>query len=703
MSATFEKLLEPGHIGPVQTRNRLVKTGASMCYWHSDHTHMAEKAKAYYAALARGGVGLLIVESPAVHWPYGARWRERYRIDDDRYIEGLAELAEVIHAEGCPSFVQMWHDGPWQNPLFDPPGLYEGPPIGASAVNLVAPGDFHRDLIRPLSVGEIEEIIDKFASAAVRVKKAGFDGVDINAASSHLLHNFLSPFWNRREDEYGGTVENRARLVTSIVREMKRRCGADFPVSVLINGFEMGRMIDIDDAACLTHEQALETARLLEQAGADALQVRNHWLGFHVGGFFPDYLFYPEPAIPIEQFPRVYNTTGHGAGANAYLAAALKRTVKIPIIIVGKLDPKLGERYLREGTADFIAMTRRLQADPELPHKVAAGCLEDVAPCTACGTCLDQSLSMERRCRINAAMGTTEYHLEKAAIPKKVVVVGAGPAGMEAARVAAERGHEVTLFDKSRKLGGLMSLAALIKGSEPEYLPDMIGYYKRQLKKLGVRTRLGTKADADTIKALKPDVVVVATGGVLTVPKAAEGLSEGRGPKVLTAPGLHRLVKPFLFLVGPRVLGALTHVWLPVGKRVVIIGGGFHGCEIAEFLVKRGRKVTILEETGVVGKGVLDFRLGLLLDWFARRGVAVHASVSDITRSAKGVDFTTADGTRMSVEAGTVIPTSPVDPDSSLADALKGSVPAVYAIGDCAEAGMIVDAVAAGWRVAKEI
>jgi 2,4-dienoyl-CoA reductase (NADPH2) len=702
VTAGYEHLLEPGRIGTVRTRNRIVKTGASMCYWHSEHTHMAPKAKAYYGAIARGGVGLLIIESPAVEWPYGSRWLERYRIDDDRFIGGMAELAEVIHAEGCPTFVQFWHDGPWQNPLFGPPALYDGPPMGASAVNLDAPGDFHHDKPRPLTIGEIEDQIDKWAAAALRVKKAGFDGVDLNAASSHLLHNFLSPFWNRREDEYGGTVENRARLVTSIAREIKNRCGADFPVSVLINGFEMGRMVGIDDATCLMHEQSLEIAKLLEKAGADALQVRNHWLGFHVGGFFPDYLFYPEPAIPIKEFPKEYNPAGHGAGANVNLAAALKAAVKIPVIVVGKLDPELGEQYLTEGKADFIAMTRRLQADPELPNKLRAGRRADVAPCTACGTCLDQSFSMERRCRIDASMGTTEYTLEKAAKRKKVVVVGGGPAGMEAARVAAERGHEVTLFEKSGHLGGLMNLAALIKGHEPEDLPQMIGYYERQLKRLGVKTKVGTKADAARIEALDPDTVIVATGGVLVAPKVAADVKGGRAPKILTAPALHRQVKPILGLTGPRMLDRLTRIWLPVGKRVVIIGGGFHGCEIAEFLVKRGRKVTILEESGVIGKGVLDFRLGLLMDWFARKGVTLVANAKGITLTGKGVSYADAGGAHV-VEADTVIPTAPVQPDASLAEALKGAVPEVYAIGDCNEPNMIVDAVGAGWRVAKEI
>ncbi len=702
MTAGYERLLQPGRIGSLQTRNRIVKTGASMCYWHSEHTHMAPKAKAYYGAIARGGVGLLIIESPAIDWPYGSRWLERYRIDDDRYIGGMAELAEAIHAESCPAFVQFWHDGPWQNPLFGPPALYDGPPIGASAVNLNAPGDFHHDKPRPLTVGEIEDQIDTWASAALRVKKAGFDGVDLNAASSHLLHNFLSPFWNRREDEYGGSVENRARLVTSIVREIKNRCGEDFPVSVLINGFEMGRMVGIDDDMCLTHEQSLEIAKLLEEAGADALQVRNHWLGFHVGGFFPDYLFYPEPALALKDFPKEYNPAGHGAGANVHLAAALKRAVDIPVIIVGKLDPELGEQYLAEGKADFIAMTRRLQADPELPNKLKTGRRADVAPCTACGTCLDQSFSMERRCRIDASMGTTEYTLEKAAERKKVVVVGGGPAGMEAARVAAERGHEVTLFEKSSHLGGLMSLAALIKGHEPEDLPQMIGYYERQLKRLGVKVKLGAKADAARVKALGAGAVIVATGGRLVAPRVAADVKNGGGPKVMTAPTLHKLVKPILGLTGPRLLDRLSHVWLPVGKRVVIIGGGFHGCEIAEFLVKRGRRVTILEESGVVGKGVLDFRLGLLMDWFARKGVTVVAGAAEITITSQGVSYRDAGGTHV-IEADTVIPTAPVEPDLSLARALEGAGVTVYSIGDCAEPNMIVDAVGAGWKAAKQI
>ena len=703
MTTTFDRLLEPGRIGPVTTRNRMIKTGACTCFSHRDDVHMSEKAKAFYGALARGGVGLVIVESPIVDFPMAHRWKERYRIDEDRFVPGMTELVDTIHGYGCPTFLQFWHDGPWQSPLLPGPVMFEGPPIGASPVNILnAPNDFHRDVPRELTIPEIEDLVQKYVNAALRAQKAGFDGVDINAASSHLLHNFLSPFFNRREDAYGGTIEKRARLTTDIVREIKRLAGPDFAVIVLMNAVEVGNAVGLDDSKCLDYQQALQLAPLFENAGADAIQVRNHWLGYHVGGFAPDYLFYPEAPVPIDRFPKEYNWRMQGPGANVNYTAGIKATVNIPVIMVGRMDPELGEKYLEEGKADFIAMTRRLQADPELPNKVAAGKLDDVTPCMGCGNCLDRmGLGVSRTCRINAAFGTEEdYRLTKAPVRKKVVEVGGGPAGLEAARVAATRGHEVILIDKSRHLGGLMPLAALVKGSKPEDLPTMLDFYERQMKKLGVETKLGKPADVASIKALAPDVVIVATGGKLTVPDVP-GVG---GPNVVTAPQLHGRVKPFLNLVGPEVLDRLTRIWLPsVGKRVAVIGGGFQGLEVAEFLAKRGRKVTVLEPSAHVGEGVIDFRLGLLEDWFPRKGVDIITNAGDMKVTTQGVSYTSPDGKRTTVEADTVIPTAPVTPDTSLVTSLQGVVPEVYAIGDCREAGLMIDAIAAGWRVAKQI
>jgi 2,4-dienoyl-CoA reductase (NADPH2) len=696
----FEKLLEPYQIGSVKTRNRMIKTGASTLLWHEDELHMNKTILAFYEAIARGGIGLLIVESPTIDYPSSSRWSQIYRLDDDRYIEGMSELVQVIHKHGCPTFMQMVHLGSWQNPLFpDQPPISDLPPVGASPVKLDSPAEFQRDLLKELTIPEIEDIINKFANAAVRAQKAGFDGVDINAGSTHLMHNFLSPFWNRREDAYGGSREKRARFLTEIIQEIKKRCGKEFPVCVCMNGIEIGRTVGIDDNRCMTVEDSQGLAKIIEAAGADAIQVRNQWLGYHVGGFLPDYLFYPEPPIPLKEFPKEYNASQRGAGANIYLAEGMKKILSIPVIVVGGLDPELGEKVLREGKADFIAMTRGIFADPELPNKVAEGRVEDIAPCTSCGTCLDQSIQMKRRCRINAAMATERNSIDKAEKRKKVVVVGGGPAGMEAARVAAIRGHEVTLYEKSSKLGGLLDLAALIKGLELEDLPNMVRYLKTQLDKLGVETKLGKEVNSALIEEIKPDVVIVATGGSLTVPEIT-GINN---KNVVTAPALHRQVKPFLRLFGPRILGWLTKFWLPIGKKVIVIGSGLHGCEVAEFLIKRGREVTIVDTAEVLGEGMIDFRLALFLEWLDKKGVPTINGVKSLEITNKGLVITTKEGEKQTLQADSIVPTSPLAPNTELLKSLEGKAPEVYAIGDCQEPRMIVDAIADGWRIANEI
>jgi 2,4-dienoyl-CoA reductase (NADPH2) len=596
--------------------------------------------------------------------------------------------------------MQMEHDGPWQSPLFNnAPATFKGPPIAASPVNIDHPGDFHRDMPRQLTVSEIQAITAKYIACAVRAQKAGFDGVDINCGSSHLIHNFLSPWWNRRTDEYGGTPQKRAKLMIDIIKGIKKACGKDFPIVICLNGFEVGRAIGVDDKECLTHGMATQNVLMAVEAGADALMIRHQWLGLHVSGFLPDYMFYPDAQLPVKQMPREYYAKERGAMANRLMVAEYKKLVSVPIILVGYVSPEQGEQILKAGEADFIGMNRGLMCDPELPHKLAEGRRDEVAPCTHCGTCLDQSKTFLRHCRLNAALGTDQYIVKKAKKAKKVVVIGGGPAGMEAARVAALRGHDVTLYEKNRQLGGLLPLAAVVKGIELEDLPALVRYLKGQLEKLGVKTELGKEVDSAFIKKLKPDVVIVATGGELVVPRIT-GIDHKH---VITTPALHQMVKPYLKFFGPKALSLPTKLWVPFGKHVVIIGGGLHGTEIAEFLLKRGRKVTIVETADAIGEGVLDFRFGLMMEWFQHQDITIITSVKKMVITDKGLDITTKQGSKQTIEADSIIPTAPLKPNTDLVKSLKGKIPQVYAIGDCKEPNMIVDAIAGGWRVGNKI
>jgi 2,4-dienoyl-CoA reductase (NADPH2) len=690
----YQKLLEPGYIGPVKTRNRVIKSGSGLFMWREDDVHMRQEVKSCYEAMAEGGVGLIVVEAPAIDYPWGTRRRARYRIDDDKYIEGLKELVDVIHKHDCPTFMQMNHDGPWQIHLpSEPRPLFDGPPVGSSPTFLKIENDFHNEQPRALTIPEIEGIVEKFANAAERAKKASFEGVDINAASSHLFHNFYSPFWNKRQDIYGGSTENRARLLVQTIQEIKRRTGKDFAVSIIMNGIEVGQAAGIPDSECLTPEESRRLATHFEKAGADMIQVRSHWIGRHLGAFLPDTLFYPE--APVERLPEGYDGSRKGVAANILLAAAMKKNLSIPVAVVGRLDADLGDKFLREGLVDFIAMTRRLLADPAYVRKIAEGRLDDIAPCTACINCLRTS-----RCRVNAMLGTPYHTIEKTSKKKKVLVIGGGPGGMEAARVSALRGHEVTLYEKAGKLGGLLPLAAMVKGPHPENLTLLIDYLERQIRKLGVKIELGREADFSVVDRLRPDVVFVAAGGTPTTPDIP-GIDR---PNVITGAELHRKLKFFSRFFGPYALRWLSKFYMPIGRRVVLIGGGLHGCELGEFLTKRGRKVTIVEKADKLGDGMIEVFRGHLMIWFRKKGVNMITGVREyVGISDKGLTIIDKEGKMQTIEADTIVPALPLTPNMELFESLAKKVPEVYAIGDCKEPALIADAIGTGLRTAAGV
>jgi 2,4-dienoyl-CoA reductase (NADPH2) len=304
-----------------------------------------------------------------------------------------------------------------------------------------------------------------------------------------------------------------------------------------------------------------------------------------------------------------------------------------------------------------------------------------------------------RHCRINACFGTDSYELTPPTIKKKVLVVGGGAAGMQAARVAAWRGHDVTLWEKGKYLGGSMSLAAMVKGFKVEDVREVIWFLRRQVKKYGVDVQLGKEIDAAAIEEFNPDVVILATGGKPTLPDVP-GVY---GKNVVRSSDLYGTLQFYLRLLGPKNLRDLTGVWMPVGKSAVIIGGAIQGCQLGEFLVKRGRKVTIVDTDTELGKSMYPERRTRLFYWFDKKGVERLAGVKLVEITKKGLTLITQEGEERTIEADSVICALPFTGDHSLEDALQGKIPEVYSIGDCDEPGLIPDATAAGWKIGNAI
>jgi 2,4-dienoyl-CoA reductase (NADPH2) len=697
----FKKLLEPGQIGNIRTKNRIFKTGAGTTLGDRSGK-VTQRHKAFYGALARGGVGLIVVEACNIDRPRDTGLASGagtvLRFDNDDFIPSLRELADLIHQYNCPTFLQMMMGGATES----------APGVQGVSSSFLTPDEvkerqpYHKAYLldnpqspRELTIEEIGGLVEKFALAAERAAKAGFDGVEVNGANGHLINAFISRVWNRRHDKYGcDNLENRARFLVEIIQAIKQRVGRDFVVTVNFNAAEYG----IENATPLS--EGLGFAQIIQEAGADAILGRSHgYKDVSMDIVWPERIFIPEPPDPL---PKDCYWKEYGAGAFMPIAAAIKKTVTVPVLLSGRIYPELGEMILRQGKADFIGMTRRLQADPELPNKLASGRADEIAPCTACSHCLESnSFRIPIVCRINAALGgEEEYVIKPAKVRKKVVVVGGGPAAMEAARVAAIRGHEVILFEKEKKLGGLLPMAAMVKGTEVEDLPAMSSYLENQIKKLGVNIRLGEEFTPVVADEIKPDVVILATGGISFVPEIP-GIY---GRNVMTNTALHRQLRFFLKLFGPKILRWFTRFWMPLGKRVVIIGGAIQGCELAEFLVKRGRKVTMVDTSEKLCDMMPIRNKIKLLKWLPKKGAILISGIKEYVEITKeGLTIITGEGKRQTIEADTIVTALPLRPNPELSTALQGKVTEIYNIGDCREPGLIINAVADGYRIANSI
>ena len=531
---TMKEFLEPIVIKGMELKNRVVMP-PMVTNFATEEGGVTSRLVRYYQERAKGGVGLVIVEMSACH-PAGKGFPCMVAAYHDRFIPGLNALAEAIKSYGACAALQIGHAGRQTSQQVSGYPIIAPSPIPVSGTV---------EIPREMSIGEIEEAVEAFGAAALRARRAGFDAVELHGTHGYLLNQFLSPYTNQRVDAYGGSFEKRLRFPVEVIREVRTRVGDDYPVLFRLCGNEY-----LDGERGITLALAKEMAPRLVEAGVDV---------FHVTGGMGetgDHLIQPL------YYDRAYNV---------YLAEGIKEVVgETPVIAAGSItDPDLVDRILREGKADLVAVGRGHMADPEFVNKTKDEASHHIRPCIRCNECTGRLRKGFRvSCTVNPMMGREEEEgLKPTAKAKRILVVGGGPAGMEASRILSLRGHEVTLCEKEDSLGGLVRLAAV-----PQWKRDLRGlleWLKRQVRESGVPIQFNTEVTPDYVKEFNPDAVIVCTGSV---------------PQRPAVPGVESALTAIEVLQGASV-----------GDDVIVCGGGFVGCETGWYLAEQKKKVTIVE------------------------------------------------------------------------------------------------------------
>jgi len=636
-------LFTPIRIGSLELKNRIVM--APMATHYADETGaVTERLKNYYAARARGGAGLITIESGFVH-PLGRGGSRRMGLHEDRLIPGLRGLVDAVHGEGARICSLLHHAGRQIN-VRNTSGQY---PVSASSL----PAAMEGVVPRTLKIAEIEELVEAFGQGARRSRAAGFDAILIHAAHGYLIHQFLSPLSNIRRDRYGGTLSRRLRFLQEIVLRCRESVGKDFPLMVRISASEF-----IPGGIALKDGQKI--ARRLEEWGVKAI---------HVSAGTHDTV---EMEIQPMAIPR---------GCLVHLAEGIKKAVRIPVGTVGRIvDPKMAEEILQQGKADLVAMARALLADPEFPRKALEGKSEDIRPCIAClqGCREPLYLGLPITCLVNPRAGMeAEYKIEPAEKRKRVLIIGAGPGGMEAARVAALRGHEVTLAEKENHPGGQFHLASLPAGKEE--IGVYLNYLSGQLKNLGVKVQLNQEVTPEKLKETKADAVILAAGGFPLVP-AIPGIDR---KNVFTA------------------WDALVHPE-KVGEKVVIVGGGSVGAETAKFLLDHRKDVTLLEMLPDIAADAEKVNRKVLLRSLGEKGAKIRV-LTEVTAILSGGVEVEFGGKKEILAADTIVLAAGTQSNDGLEATLRAMPVEFYKIGDCAKPRKAIDAIHEGFRVALKL
>ncbi len=666
-----------------------------------------ERLIAYHERQARGGVGLIVLGVTGVAWPHGANQPRQIAISEDRHISGLQALVQAVHQHGTKVAAQLHHGG-----LVAVQDAKEGRPIWVPSYPAKSRSDigesmlmeeimaFHDPDAPPpqlhvMTQEDINTAIEKFAAAAVRAKKAGIDAVEIHAGHGYLISEYLSPAMNQREDEYGGSLENRARLLLQIIVAVRASVGPDFPVWVKLDSQEFGKSEGI------TLADAKVVAKMVEAAGVNAIAVTAYHDSdqgaLHSGSHTPQ----PEEHL-------VANAT------------AIKQSISIPVIVPGRIEPASADKHIGKGHFDFLSMGRKMLADPDLPNKVIAGTLEQIRPCIYCYCCISQIYVLKSvKCAVNPETAREKDRVLIATDkPRHIAVVGGGPAGMEVARRLSLCGFKITLLESSGRLGGTLQFASI------PYEPNerLLKWLRLQLEQSSVEVRLSTLASVEALKKLGVDEVIVATGAQRPMPDIPgaqrDFVFSGDEIRALVMaennPNLRRKTSAFTRLLVsfaaktgitgiPALVRLASRVWLPLGKKITIIGAELVGLELAEFLAERGRVVTVIDSSPEAGKGLFLVRRMRLLDELHHLKVTLIKNAGDIDIGENKVSYSNTLGQQRSIDTDHVIVAKGASGNTALAEQFQAAGFITHSIGDCTGVSYIEGAMEAAAELAMEL
>lgn len=696
----FHTLLSPIEVGNRVLKNRIVKTAAGSRYWSQDG-FVTERVKALFDHISAGGAAMVSVDTMSF-MPWGDAKFTMGGVWDDKFLPGLTELVDLVHANGALIIAQLHHAGPAD--VIDPVGPSR---LTEEEMPLNDP------IPRELSVEEIASMKQHYFEAVKRLVKAGFDGIEVHAAHSYFMASFLTRVWNKRHDQYGiDSFENRTRLAREIMQGVRAVAPENFLMGVRFNGIEFG------NERALTIPEAQEIAKLFEAEGVDYMSITGEGFGKIPSPmlYLPaDYFPYPEP----DPFMKPYIKDFEGDGVLIPAASAIKEVVSVPVICVGRLDENKAEKVLSEGKADIAGFNRALWADPDMPRKLQEGRIDEIRHCNRCATCEGGGkigTMGPRTCRVNPALGNYDMDISPAKTKKKVMVIGGGPAGMEAACSAALCGHVVSLFEQSSQLGGHLPLAAMIKGTYLDNVTYLYQYLTTMVKKLPITVHVRTHVTLETVRSFNPDAIIVATGGrydVASIP--------GETRKNHTSVNiLQQQAEVPLRILGGHLVNKITERVLPgVGKNVVVVGTGIAGLQGALWLKKRERAVTIVGSESQIAPEMPPRYRNRLLPWFDSHDVDIMSDVLSLKLKDKHLEVNqtsavensqeyireseAGEETKRVLDCDTAMSLPRMQADEDLCNQLKQAGYEVYAAGSVRgeeNDGLIVDAIKEGRQAA---